>query len=359
MVYTLFPDVEDTHGHGTHTAGTVGGLHVGVANQVTLGCLAVLDASGTGTYSDVIGAMQWVQAHASPPSIMSMSLGGSFSQAVNDQTAVLMAAGLTCVSASGNSGSGSTCNADASGVSPASTPHLIVAASMNQSDSFSPFDDFGPCVTVAAPGEHILSSWGSGDDVYAIASGTSMACPHVAGVAALYLAGHRGAGHGEVKDSIECSATVDVLSNPFFDTPNLLLYAEVSPCNSTSTSADVSLRPQPPSTVSSTPSHATSLSPTPSSLSPPTANGDASPTASATPSAPLPSSSHQLGLPEESSPMQSTAGSAESVAVEGSSHGEGRGGASGGSNSASHNVAELCTLWSLTMALLLLALASA
>ena len=259
-MYTLFPDVEDTHGHGTHTAGTVGGKNVGVANAVSLACLAVLDSSGTGTYSDVIGAMQWILAHASTTqSIMSMSLGGAFSQAVNDQTAVLMARGITCVSASGNSANADTCDADASGVSPASTPGLIVAASSNVSDSFSSFDNYGPCVTVVAPGESILSSWGSGDDVYAIASGTSMgqrsdpllralpspqrspvaltrallcaaaACPHVAGVAALYLAGHATASHDEVKASIVCSATVDALSNALYDTANLLLYADVVP----------------------------------------------------------------------------------------------------------------------------------
>ena len=85
-----------------------------------------------------------------------------------------MSAGIVCVSASGNSASSTTCQTDFSGISPASTPGLIVAASSNSSDSFSPFDNYGECVTMAAPGESILSSWGSGDTVYAIASGTSM-----------------------------------------------------------------------------------------------------------------------------------------------------------------------------------------
>ena len=175
LVYTIFDNgKEDQHGHGTHTAGIVGGSHIGVSNQITLACLSVLDSSGTGSYSDVVGAMQWVRAHASGPSIMSMSLGGSYSQAINDQTAVLMSAGITCVSASGNSASGTTCNSDFLGISPASTPGLIVAASSNRNDSFSSFDNYGDCVTMAAPGEQILSSWGSGDSTYAIASGTSM-----------------------------------------------------------------------------------------------------------------------------------------------------------------------------------------
>jgi subtilisin family serine protease len=176
LVYTLFHNgLEDQHGHGTHTAGTVAGLNVGVANKVQLACLAVLDSTGTGTYSDVIGAMQWVGSHASVgPSIMSMSLGGTFSQAVNDQTAVLMNSGITCVSASGNSGIGTTCQSDGSGISPASTPGLIVAASSDKNDTFSKFDNFGSCITIVAPGESIISSWGSGDNVYAIASGTSM-----------------------------------------------------------------------------------------------------------------------------------------------------------------------------------------
>ena len=174
-MYTIFNDGnEDQHGHGTHTAGIVGGAHVGVANQISLACLAVLDSTGTGSYSDVVGAMQWVRAHASGPSILSMSLGGSYSQAINDQAAVLMSAGITCVSASGNSAISTTCQADFTGISPASTPGLIVAASSNRTDSFSPFDNYGDCVTMAAPGEQILSAWGSGDTVYAIASGTSM-----------------------------------------------------------------------------------------------------------------------------------------------------------------------------------------
>ena len=175
MVYTLFNNgKEDQHGHGTHTAGIVGGAHVGVANRITLACLSVLDSTGSGAYSSVVGAMQWVQAHASGPSVLSMSLGGSYSQAINDQAAVLMAAGIACVSASGNSAIGTTCQTDVTGISPASTPGLIVAAASNISDSFSPFDNYGECVTMAAPGEQILSAWGSGDTVYAIASGTSM-----------------------------------------------------------------------------------------------------------------------------------------------------------------------------------------
>ena len=358
-MYTLFPDVEDTHGHGTHTAGTVGGLHVGVANQVSLACLAVLDASGTGTYSDVIGAMLWVQAHAVAPAIMSMSLGGSFSQAINDQTAVLMAHGLTCVSASGNSGSASTCSADASGVSPASTPGLIVAASSNESDAFSSFDDYGPCVTVAAPGERILSSWGSGDDTYAIASGTSMACPHVAGVAALYLAGHRDAAHEEVKASIQCSATVDALSNTLDDTPNLLLYAEVTPCNTTPTpSATSSLDTQPPASTT------TSSTQTPSSLSPSTdtpssaSTGGASRPLPALPSSPLPLSPHRLELPEDAQAGESTGSSVEAVAAERPSS-EGGGGASGGDGGGSNGGAAARSPSACAVALLLLAFASA
>lgn len=175
MVYSLFNNgKEDQHGHGTHTAAIVGGANVGVAPDITLACLSVLDSSGTGSYSDVVGAMQWVLRHASGPSIMSMSLGGSYSQAINDQAAALMHAGITCISASGNSGIGSTCASDPSGISPASTHGLIVAVSSNKSDSFSPFNNYGECVTIAAPGEQILSAWSLGDNVYAIASGTSM-----------------------------------------------------------------------------------------------------------------------------------------------------------------------------------------
>lgn len=194
----------DGHGHGTHVAGTIAALDngigvVGVAPGAKLWALKVLADDGTGTTSNIIAALDYVAAYAGSVDVANLSLGGYYSQAVNDAVARVLATGVTVVVAAGNSGQ------DVAGFSPASAPGAVTVSALADSDgapggrgsntglgaddTMSWFTNYGAGVDVTAPGVNIYSTWiGSG---YYTISGTSMAAPHVAGVAALHAARQR------------------------------------------------------------------------------------------------------------------------------------------------------------------------
>lgn len=205
---------QDCNGHGTHVAGTVGGTTYGVAKSVTLVPVRVLDCEGSGTDAGVIDGMDWVAGRGGP-AVANMSLGGGASSAVDAAVARMTGAGVTTVVAAGNE-SANACNS-----SPARAASAITVAASNIDDEQSYFSNYGSCVDLHAPGEDITSTWtGGGTNTI---SGTSMASPHVAGAAALYLETHPGASPGAVSSAIVGSATPDVLSYTY-GTPNLLLY---------------------------------------------------------------------------------------------------------------------------------------
>ncbi|WP_339389636.1 S8 family peptidase, partial [Vibrio neptunius] len=172
-------DATDCNGHGTHVAGTIGGAQYGVAKNVNIVGVRVLSCSGSGTTSGVIGGVDWVAANASGPSVANMSLGGGVSTALDQAVASAVQSGVSFMLAAGNS------NADACNSSPAREASGVTVGSTTSSDSRSSFSNWGSCVDVFAPGSNIKSAWYDGG--YRTISGTSMATPHVAGVAALYL----------------------------------------------------------------------------------------------------------------------------------------------------------------------------
>jgi len=173
---------EDCNGHGTHVAGTIGGTVHGVAKDVALVPVRVLDCRGSGTTSGVIAGVDFVRTAAAgnqTKSVANMSLGGGTSSALDTAVNNLIKSGVTVVVAAGNS------RADACKSSPARVPAAITVAASDINDAFASFSNRGKCVDIIAPGVSITSTWLNGGTN--TISGTSMASPHVAGAVARYL----------------------------------------------------------------------------------------------------------------------------------------------------------------------------
>jgi subtilisin family serine protease len=206
---------EDCHGHGTHVAGTVGGTTYGVAKSVSLHGVRVLSCAGVGFTSQIIAGLDWVRQNFVAPAVANMSLGGGFSQALNDATTSLWDAGVFVAVAAGND------NADACQASPASATGAFTAAASEKTDAKASYSNWGTCVEAYAPGSAIVSDFLLGTT--ASLSGTSMASPHVAGVAALYKATFGDAPSATVSDWIIANATTQVITGNPGGTPNRLL----------------------------------------------------------------------------------------------------------------------------------------
>ncbi len=205
----------DCNGHGTHVAGTTSSSTWGVAKNSTAWAVRVFGCSGSTATSNIIAGMNWVINNAQLPAVVNMSLGGPFSSTSNNLVQQMVNNGIVVAVAAGNS------NANACNTSPASAPAAITVASTTSSDSRSGFSNWGSCVDVFAPGSSITSTWLNGGTN--TISGTSMASPHVAGVAALALDDNPSASVAAVTNAIVSNATSNTVSNPN-GSPNLLLY---------------------------------------------------------------------------------------------------------------------------------------
>ncbi len=212
---------EDCHGHGTHVAGTVAGTVYGVAKLATIVPVRVLGCTGSGTFSGVIAGIDWTVSHhqAGVPAVANMSLGGGASSALNAAIARGVADGITYVVAAGNE-SGDACLR-----SPAGAPDAITVAATTIVDSRASFSNFGRCVDVFAPGQSITSAYVGGITRTATLSGTSMASPHVAGVAAMYLSSNPSATPAQVTSTLLNAATRGIVTNPGASTQNLLIHS--------------------------------------------------------------------------------------------------------------------------------------
>jgi subtilisin family serine protease len=209
----------DCNGHGTHVAGTVGGTTYGVAKGVTLHPVRVLDCAGSGTDAGVVAGMDWVANNRTLPAVANMSLGGGASQAIDDAVNRMHNAGVTVVVAAGNE------NQNACNVSPSRAPNAITVGSTTNTDARSSFSNYGSCVDVFAPGSNITSSWYTGTSATNTISGTSMASPHVAGVAALYLQGAPSATPATVANAIVTTATTGKVTSAGTGSPNRLVFS--------------------------------------------------------------------------------------------------------------------------------------
>ena len=208
----------DCNGHGTHVAGTVGGTTYGVAKNVKLVAVRVLNCQGSGTTSGVIAGIDWVTANKTLPAAANMSLGGGLSTTLNQAVARAVASGVAFAVAAGNS-TANACNS-----SPSSEPSAITVGATDISDRFASFSNFGSCVDINAPGVSITSAWYSSNTATNTISGTSMASPHVAGAAALYLSANPSATPAQVTSALTSNATSGAISSVPPGTANLLLY---------------------------------------------------------------------------------------------------------------------------------------
>ena len=175
----------DPHGHGTHVAGTIASRRFGVAKKARVIAVQVLDNTGFGTWSRILAGLQWSVNQIKQrgrPGVINMSISGGKSDAVNKAVNGAIKNGFHVVVAAGNNG------VDACNESPASALYVITVGSTDSADRMSDFSNFGRCVDIMAPGEAILSTYTRNNFAAAYMSGTSMACPHVAGVKALWLA---------------------------------------------------------------------------------------------------------------------------------------------------------------------------
>ena len=212
---------DDANGHGTHVAGTVGGSRWGVAKNVTLVAVRVLDAGGFGSNAGVIAGVDYVTSNhqSGQPAVANMSLGGIASTAVDNAVTNSINDGVTYAVAAGNEGI-NACNSSPARVSSA----LTVGATTN-TDARAQFSNYGGCLDLFAPGVSIQSAWNGSDTDTNTISGTSMATPHVAGVAALFLENNPTASPATVATTIINTATPNVVSSAGSGSPNKLLYS--------------------------------------------------------------------------------------------------------------------------------------
>jgi subtilisin family serine protease len=208
----------DCNGHGTHVAGTVGGSTYGVAKSARLYAVRVLSCGGSGSMSGVIAGVDWVRAYHVKPAVANMSLGGSASSSLDTAVRNSIAAGVTYAIAAGNS------NANASNFSPARVGEAITVGSSTRSDARSSFSNFGSVVDIFAPGSSIASAWYTSDTATNTISGTSMATPHVAGVAARYLQNNPSAAPSTVRNALVNASTTGRLTGLPTGTANRLLF---------------------------------------------------------------------------------------------------------------------------------------
>jgi subtilisin family serine protease len=211
--------LRDDVGHGTHVAGTIGGTTFGVAKRVVLHPVRVL-VNGSGSDSNVIAGVDWVTDHVKKhgwPAVANMSLGGGVSPALDLAVCNSIRAGVAYAVAAGND------DADACDESPSRIVQAIAAGATDKTDRRASFSNVGPCVDLFAPGLDIVSAKNGGGST--TLSGTSMASPHAAGVAALCRERLPGATPEAIRRCVVDHGTHDKLGDVGAGSPNLLLYA--------------------------------------------------------------------------------------------------------------------------------------
>ncbi|MFD3590950.1 S8 family peptidase [Streptomyces sp. NPDC058683] len=207
----------DGNGHGTHVAGTVAGTRYGVAKKAKVVSVRVMDNAGSGTTAQVIAGIDWVTAHARKPAVANLSLGGAHNAQLDAAVRNSIRSGVTYTVAAGNDG------LPAGRYSPADVPQALTVGATDRADARAGFSNFGAAVDLFAPGVAITSDAYTSDTGKATYSGTSMASPHVAGAAALYLAGHPKATPAQVAKALIAGAASGKVTDAGLGSPDRLL----------------------------------------------------------------------------------------------------------------------------------------
>ncbi len=209
----------DCHGHGTHVAGTAAGTSYGVARKATIVPVKVLGCNGSGTMSGIITALDWIVANhpKGTPAVLNMSLGGNRYELLNSALERVTAAGILSVAAAGNN------NGDACLVSPASSPSALTVGASDRTDTRAYFSNFGECVDAFAPGTEIMSADAFNPNGTKTWQGTSMAAPHVAGLAALYLSQNPTSSPAAASEAIRRGGIGNQINNALSPTGNVLI----------------------------------------------------------------------------------------------------------------------------------------
>lgn len=201
----------DCHGHGTHVAGTAAGSSFGVAKGATIWAARVVDCAGSGHVSMAIAGVDWVTANGIRPAVVNMSLGYGNVQSLRTAVENSVAAGVVYSVAAGNGNFLGTPQ-DACFQSPAGAPNALTVGATTINDSESSFSNYGTCVDLLAPGSAITSAWYTSNTATNTISGTSMATPHVAGAAALYLSANPSASPAAVMTALKGNAIANTIN---------------------------------------------------------------------------------------------------------------------------------------------------
>ncbi|MFC9129552.1 S8 family peptidase [Streptomyces sp. NPDC057099] len=210
-------DASDGNGHGTHVATTIAGTTYGVAKKAKIVGVRVLNNSGSGTTAGVIAGIDWVTQNHSGPSVANMSLGGGASASLDTAVRNSIAGGVTYAVAAGNS------STTASSSSPARVTEAITVGATTNTDAKASYSNYGSVLDIFAPGSSITAGWHTSDTATNTISGTSMATPHVAGAAAVYLAGHTSSTPAQVASALVAGATTGKVTSAGTGSPNRLL----------------------------------------------------------------------------------------------------------------------------------------
>lgn len=209
---------DDCNGHGTHVAGTAAGSNYGVAKSAQVVPVRVLNCTGSGYVSDIIAGLNWIMStHPGGPAVINMSIGGGLSASLNDAVQLASSRGFVVVAAAGNS------SVDACGTSPVSASGVIGVGASNNADQFASFSNYGSCVDIIAPGVNITSAWIGSGSASSTISGTSMASPHTAGMAARLLQTNPGLGSNGVLTKLRELGVINIVAGNLRNSANLLL----------------------------------------------------------------------------------------------------------------------------------------